>query len=91
MAKGANVPFDGKRNADSKPLTDKPFRQLLGKLMHSTQTRPDIQTAVNILATRSNIAEEKDWSALVTILKPFISSLSVPNELFISSLLCRMS
>jgi hypothetical protein len=30
-------------------------------------TRPDIQTAVNILATRSNIAEEKDWFALVTI------------------------
>jgi hypothetical protein len=67
MPKGANIPFDGKRNSESKPLTTKPFRQLLGKLMHSTQTRPDIQTAVNILATRSNIAEDKDWLALVTI------------------------
>jgi hypothetical protein len=67
MNKGTNIPFDGKRTPESKPLTTKPYRQLLGKLMHSTQTRPDIQTAVNILATRSNIAEEKDWDALVTI------------------------
>jgi hypothetical protein len=45
----------------------KEYLKLLGKLIFVTKTRPDVSYAVNRLATRSQVATEKDWYALVRV------------------------
>jgi hypothetical protein len=44
-----------------------PFLRLLGKLLYLTHTRPDISTAVSILATKSRDPTIKDFQSLMQI------------------------
>ena len=52
---------------ESPPCCFMKFMQLLGRLRFIVKTRPDIAYAVNRLATRSQIAAEKDFKALLRI------------------------
>mgnify|MGYP003386209632 CR=1 FL=1 len=60
--------FNDATQSDAPPCNSHDFMELLGSLMYLVRTRPDIAYAVNRLAMRSQVATERDFSALLRIL-----------------------
>lgn len=59
--------FDDDFQNDSPRCDYTEYMSLLGKLIHVIKTRPDIAYAVNRLATRAQLATDKDYIALLRI------------------------
>ena len=60
--------FDELLQNDSSPCDRSLYRRLLGMIMFLLHTRPDISYAVTRLATRTEIATERDMTAILRLI-----------------------
>ena len=51
------------------PLTDKPYRSLIGSLIYATLTRPDIATVISQLSRVLENPQEAHWKAGIRVLR----------------------
>ena len=56
------------------PPTDKPYRSLIGSLIYSTLTRPDVATIVSQLSRMLDCPQEAHWNAGIRVLRYLLTT-----------------